>query len=143
MGRFIRVELNEQERAALEKGYRMGKSHAFRTRCQMVLLKSEGRKSKEISQFLGCHEISVNSWVKRYKDRGIEGLKTKEGRGRPPILSEKEDSAKVREAVKRHRQRVSLAKVELEKSFRKGFSQRTLTRFLKSLVADINESAEG
>lgn len=70
-------------------------------------------------------------------------MKTKKGRGRPPILSEKEDSVKVREAVKKHRQRVSLAKAELEKSLSKGFSQRTLTRFLKSLVADINESVEG
>lgn len=143
MGRFIRVELNEQERAVLEKGYREGKSHAFRTRCQMILLKSEGRKSKEIAEFLGCHEISVNSWLKRYKESGIEGLRTKEGRGRHPILSEKEDGAKVREAVSKHRQRISLAKADLEKSLSKGFSQRTLRRFLKSLVADINESVEG
>lgn len=143
MGRFIRVELNEQERAALEKGYREGKSHAFRTRCQMVLLKSEGRKSEEIAEFLGCCAISVNSWTKRYKGEGIQGLQTKAGRGRPSILNEKTDSEKVREAVSKHRQRVSLAKAELEESLKKGFSQRTLTRFLKSLVADINESVEG
>jgi hypothetical protein len=49
----------------------------------------------------------------------------------------------VRAAVRKHRQRISLAKSELEHTLSKDFSQRTLGRFLKSLVADINESAEG
>ena len=143
MGRFIKVELSDEQRAALEKGYRDDPRHAFRLRCQMVLLKSRGRKSKEIAEVLGCCEVAVNNWLKRYKEAGFEGLRTKAGRGRRPILDPQQDAPKVRAAVRKHRQRISLAKAELEHVLAKDFSQRTLVRFLKSLVADINESAEG
>jgi len=37
------VKLNEEQRAELEKGYKNGKNHVFRTRCGMVLLKGEKR----------------------------------------------------------------------------------------------------
>lgn len=143
MGRFIKVELSEEQRAALEKGYRDDPRHAFRLRCQMVLLKSRGRKSKEIAEVLDCCEVAVNNWLKRYKAAGIEGRQTTAGRGRRPILDQQRDAQKVGAAVRKHRQRISLAKAELERSLAKDFSQRPLVRFLRSLVADINESADG
>jgi transposase len=143
MGRFIKVELNDEQRAALEKGYRDDPRHAFRLRCQMVLLKSRGRKSKEIAEVLNCCEVAVNNWLKRYKAAGIEGLRTQPGRGRRAILDPQQDAPQVRAAVSKHRQRISLAKAELERTLAKDFSERTLVRFLKSLVADINESADG
>lgn len=140
MGRIIKIELSDNQRKALENGYRNGKSHAFRTRCQMVLLKSEGRKSQEIADFLGFCQQAVNLWLNRYKLEGINGLLVRAGRGRPKILSETKDLETVKEAVKRHRQRISIAKSELEKSIGKEFSQKTLERFLKNLTADINAS---
>jgi len=42
--------------------------------------------------------------------------------------------------VQKHRQRIAQAKVELENSLGKEFSQKTLVRFLKNLTADISES---
>ncbi len=140
MGRVIKIELNDHQRKELEKGYRNGKSHAFRIRCQMVLLKSEGRKSQKIADFLGFCQQAVNLWLNRYKLEGISGLLVRVGRGRPGILSAAEDSAAVREAVQRHRQRISIAKAELESSLGKEFSRKTLERFLKNLTAGINES---
>lgn len=140
MGRVIKIELSDELRKELENGYRNGKSHAFRTRCHMVLLKSEGRKSQEIADFLGFCQQAVNFWLHRYKAEGINGLLVKEGRGRPSILSPEEDLESVRAAVQTHRQRISIAKAELEKSLGKQFSQKTLERFLKNLTADINES---
>jgi transposase len=139
MGRVIKIELDDHQRKELEKGYRNGKSHAFRTRCQMVLLKSEGRKSAEIASFLGFCQQAINNWLKRYKAAGITGLKVKEGRGRPAILSKTEDLEVIKKAVQKHRQRISIAKVELEETLGKEFSNRTLNRYLKILTADINE----
>lgn len=141
MGRVIKIELNDHQRKELVKGYRNGKSHAFRIRCQMVLLKSEGHKSQEIADFLGFCQQAVNLWLNRYKLEGMTGLLVRAGRGRPGILSAAEDSEAVKEAVKRHRQRISIAKAELESSLGKEFSAKTLSRFLKNLTADINESA--
>ncbi len=41
MGKKKIVELSDEQRVELEKGYRKGKSHAFRQCCRMILLKSE------------------------------------------------------------------------------------------------------
>jgi transposase len=138
MGRTIKIELDDRQRKELEKGYRDGKSHAFRIRCQMVLLKSEGRKSQDIADFPGFCQQAVNSWLKRYKADGVNGLKVKKGRGRPPLLSATEDLEAIKKAVQKHRQRLSLAKAELETTLGKEFSARTLNRYLKNLTADIN-----
>ena len=140
MGRIIKIELSDQQRKELENSYHNGKTHAFRTRCQMVLLKSEGRKSQEIADFLGFCQQAINLWLNRYKLEGIGGLLVRSGRGRPKILSETEDLKAVKEAVGRHRQRISIAKAELEENLGKEFSQKTLERFLKNLTAGINES---
>lgn len=57
MGKTKVIELTAEQRAELEKGYRIGKSHCFRTRCQMILLKSEKRTSVEVAEILGCCEM--------------------------------------------------------------------------------------
>jgi transposase len=80
MGRVNTPIITELERLALENGLRTSKSHAFRMRCQTILLKSDGRKSKDVACIVAMSHVSVNSWLKRYKDQGIEGLLTKPGR---------------------------------------------------------------
>ena len=142
MGRSIEIELPDNQRKELENGYRNGKSHSFRTNCQIVLLKSEGRFSKEIAKFLGFSEQRVNRWLWRYKTHGLQGLEIRAGRGRPAIL-QIENIISIKEAVKRHRQRISIAKAELQETLGKEFSQKTLSRFLKNLTAGINESESG
>ena len=47
MGKKKIVELSAEQRAELEKGCQKGKSHTFRERCQMILLKTEKRTSLE------------------------------------------------------------------------------------------------
>ena len=78
MGKTKVVELSTEQRAALEKGYRKGASHAFRLRCQMVLLKSERRSSIEVADVLGCCEIVVNNWLRRFEEEGIKGLRKRD-----------------------------------------------------------------
>jgi len=139
MGKIKNLKLSVAEKEALEKGYRSGQKHVFRERCRMILLKSEGLTNKAIGQLFACHEMSVWGWVKRYRTEGIEGLKTKPGAGRPLILRTEEDLERVREKVSEHRQRIGLAKEDLEKELGKQFSEKTLRRFLKKTVVDINE----
>ena len=40
-----------------------------------------------MGQVVGLYQVSVNSWVKRYDQEAISGLKTKLGRGHKPLLS--------------------------------------------------------
>jgi transposase len=140
MGKIKTVELTKAQRNELEKGYRAGSSHAFRVRCQMILLKSERRTAADIADLLGCCEVVVNNWLKRYEAEGIEGLRTKPGRGRKPILDAEKDLPRVKAAVAAHRQRISLAKAELEAELGKSFSSKTLERYIKNMVLAISES---
>ena len=140
MARVTKVELSAEARGALEEGHHRGSSPAFRKRCQMVLLKSQGRTSEEIAGIVGGCEVVVNSWVSRYGQHGLAGLQTRPGRGRKAILNAETDLERVREAVSQNRQRISLAKAELEEALEKNFCQRTLQRFVKKTVDAINES---
>jgi len=140
MGRIKRVELTAAEVAALEDIYRQGTNPALGRRCQMILLKSQGRTSSEIAGILGGCHVVVNNWVHRYLEHGIEGLQTKPGRGRKAILQE-DDLESVRASVAEHRQRLSVAKAELEQTLGKSFCQETLARFVKKTVVSISESA--
>ena len=143
MGKVTQIDLTEKERQALEKGYRNGKKHGYRKRCHLILLKSEGRSSEQVAAVLGICEIAVNNWVKRYLAEGIQGLETRKGRGRKPVLEKAVDFERVREAVKQNRQRIALAREELQTSLGKQFSTMTLKRFLKKTVAATNELDEG
>ena len=145
MGRVNTPSISESARAALEEGLRKGSSHAFRMRCQVILLKAAGRKSKEVGGIVGMSEVSVNSWVRRYKQEGIDGLVTKAGRGRK-LLIQASDQGAILAAVKANRQRLSLAKAEWEAARTQGskpVSRSTFRSFLKALAVDINESANG
>lgn len=142
MGKTKVIELSKEQREELEKGYRMGKTHSFRQRCQMILLKSEKRTSQEVVNILGSCEMTVNNWLKRYAQFGIEGLQTRPGRGRKSILRV-EDLEQVKIRVKASRQKISTARAELEESLGKNFSASTLKRYLKKTVAATNELENG
>jgi len=140
MGRRAKsIKLTSEQRTVLEEGYKKGKA-TFSRRCHMILLKSENRTSLEVANIVGTNQISVNGWVNRYLAEGIDGLKTKPGRGRKRILDVQKDEKKVKAAVKRERQRLKLAKADLEKDLGKEFSLKTLQRFLKNLSANGNAS---
>ena len=140
MGRTIPIDLTNEQRAELEHGYRNGATHVFRQRCQMVLLKAENRRSVDVAVILGGCAHTVNGWLWRYKQAGITGLATQPGQGRRAILHEAEDAAAVRAAVADQRQRLALARAEVEDRVGKRFSDKTLRRFLQTLATDINAS---
>ena len=142
MGKIKVIELTKVQREELENGYRNGKTHSFRQRCQMVLLKSEKRTSSEVVGILGGCEMTINNWLTRFESEGIAGLKTKPGRGRKTIL-QSVDLEQVKAAVKDSRQRISVARAELEMSLGKEFSDSSLKRFLKKTLAATNELENG
>jgi len=133
MGKTKVIELTAEHRAELEKGYRTGKSHTFRSRCQIILLKSEKRTSVEVAEILGCCEMVVNNWMARYLKEGIRGLATRKGRGRPPILSSQNPVhlSKVKTEIARHPNSVKTVVARLEEDLNLAMHPETLKRFLK------------
>lgn len=134
--------LTEEQRLELAQGYQTHTSHAFRQRCQMVLLKSTGKLTKDICQIVGINsQHQVNTWIRRYQSEyatvGISVLRNAEGQGRKPIFDSKTEGEKVKAVVKQENQKLSRARKILEKELHKSFSIKTLKNFLKSEVPQV------
>jgi transposase len=140
MGKRRILELEPAQQQALEQAFRTGTSHAFRQRCQIILLKSEGRTSKEVAGLVKQHYVSVNAWLSRYQQAGLDGLRTKPGRGRKALLNKDSDAALVRQVVQGERQRLNQAKAQIEAQTGRSMSLKTLHRFLKNLTAATDAS---
>jgi transposase len=138
MGRTNKPLLTVDGRIALQEGHKNGKQPVYRQRCQIILLKADGRSSADVGRIVGQCTMSVNNWVVRYKELGIAGLLTKTGRGRKPTLTIADDGESVRQAVIANRQQLEQAKLEFEAASNKEVSRATLRRFLKVLAVDIN-----
>jgi transposase len=138
MGRVNTPVLTVEQHKALSEGFREGKSHCFRMRCRSILLKSEGRTSKEVASVTDMCEMSVNNWLSRYKREGISGLQTQSGRGRKPVINESEDKEAILSAIKANRQRMRTGKAQWEAESGKKVCDNTFKAFLKSLADDIN-----
>ena len=62
----------------LENRLKKEKDPKVRDRIRMMILLKEGYKQKEVAKIMRTTERTVYTWKKRYKEEGIEGLKTKE-----------------------------------------------------------------
>jgi transposase len=52
-----------------------------------------GHTAPEIAQGIGMSRRAVQEWVRRYNTEGLDGLQTRSGQGRDPLLSEEERQA--------------------------------------------------
>lgn len=109
-------------------------SAAVRKRCQMVLLKEDGRSAKDIAAIVKSCEMTVSHWLGRYHSAGINGLLTRAGRGRKPILDKQADQPLVTQSIAAHRQSLKSAQAIIIEQSGKAFSTQTLRRFLKVLT---------
>lgn len=138
MGRVNTPILKESERTELETLFKKSDNPSLRKRCQTILLKADGRLSKDVGKIVGMSHVSVNSWLNRYKSEGITGLLIKPGRGCKPKIDKQTDETEIVALVKKHRQRLETAKAEWETNSGKSVSRDTFRRFLKVLGDDIN-----
>ena len=70
-----------QERVAKERDARQ------RDRCRIVLLALQGHTAVQIGEKVGCSRRTVQHWVYRYRDEGLEGLRERLRPGQPKRLS--------------------------------------------------------
>ncbi|MDI6786488.1 MAG: IS630 family transposase [bacterium] len=61
-------------------------------RIQSVRLFESGKKADEIAEFFGVTVDAVYKWKRKYKQKGIAGLKSKKAPGAVPKLSKKEQN---------------------------------------------------
>ncbi len=134
------VELNEVEKTTLREGMKNHQAHLFRERCHCLLLSAEGYEVKDLATVFPVSQMTIYNWLRRWERGGISGLKDLAGRGRKPIL-QAADLPQVKARVQENAQQLKLARQKLKEELGREFSEKTLRRFLKSLVADIRDGA--
>ena len=79
---MIHIDLLPEQRDALAKARRIRSSN-LAERCLAVLLSDQGQRVPAIAASMGRHEHTIRSWLKAYRQDGIEGLKDTPPLGRP------------------------------------------------------------
>lgn len=84
----LRLMAPEAARLAL-KGVRGRSPQArFEHRLHCVVLVGEGRSCLEVAQWFDDDPRSVQRWVRRFQQSGVEGLREGAHTGRPPALTD-------------------------------------------------------
>ena len=127
------LTLTEEEHAALLKGWKTGKRHPFRSRCNMILLSNQQYDMTEIAALEGVTRQTVAHWLNRYEAGGIEALHTAKGQGRPPIVRHDNRPVldKIEQLVEQYPQKIDQALSQIEAYTGKPLSKKTLQRILK------------
>ena len=130
------LTLTSEERVWLEKGRKTGKKATFRQRCHYILLSDQGMRAQEIATiYQVCRQV-ITKWFDRYENRGISGLHTAKGKGRPAIIriDNEAEITKIEELVEKNPQNLNPVLAALKEELGKSMSKRTLQRILKKKV---------
>ena len=88
MAARVRVDLNQEQATTLMMWVGSGKTEQrLALRAKVILLASEGLSLHNIAEKTGLNWQSCLKWRKRFLEQGIDGLKDKQGRGRPQEIS--------------------------------------------------------
>lgn len=80
---MIRITLTDAQRAELEQTFKTTSQGYLRNRCQAVLMAARGRKHGQIAEDLHVHRVTVQDWLRLYRQRGVDGLVIQWGPGQP------------------------------------------------------------
>lgn len=133
--------LTPDEVATLQDGHKHGPQFQFRSRCLCLLLSHQQQPVKWLKEHFQVSQLTIYSWLDAWEQVGLRGLYNKAGQGRKPILTAA-DQALVSQHVQAHIQQLKLARQTLRTELNREFSQKTLSRFLKSMAGDGNVSVE-
>jgi transposase len=80
----IRIQLPQDEALRLDGAFRQETDPKFRDRIQIVRLASRGRPHQDIAADLALTPRTVQRWLNAYRGRGLDGLRPRKAKGRPP-----------------------------------------------------------
>jgi transposase len=105
----------------------------------------QGYQVQKLASIFQVSELSIYKWFDGFEKKGVEGLKNQKGKGRKPILttSNARHVEVVENSIDKEKQRLKLAKQEIETKLGRAMSEISLKRFLKKLTTHGNASANG
>lgn len=100
------VEVTESEQRELERRVKAPTvSKRDSLRAAIVLRRAEGKKQVQVAGELGVSVACVNKWSQRFERDGLDGLRDKKGRGRPPRIPARKVEKVVTQATRPPRPR--------------------------------------
>lgn len=88
--------LSPEQRAELERRVRSSKtSKRDSLRAQIILLRADGMKQRDVAKKLAISHATVSKWTMRFEANGLDGLHDDPRSGRKPSI----DSAKVQQVI--------------------------------------------
>lgn len=133
------AQLSPDEVNTLQEGHKHGLQFQFRSRCLCLLLSHQQQPVKWLKEHFQVSQLTIYNWLDAWEEKGLRGLYNQPGQGRKPILTP-QDKATVTQHVEQHTQQLKLARQSLRTELNRDFSQKTLSRFLKSVAGDGNAS---
>jgi transposase len=82
----IRIKLSESQADRLEQAFRQATDRKLRDRLQIIRLAHRGRPHQDIAVDLAITPRTVQRWLNTYLERGLDGLKPRMAKGRPPAI---------------------------------------------------------
>lgn len=132
------IKLNSSEVITLEEGWKNVHHSQFQNRCHALLLSHQGYDMLSISKIFDVTHGTVSNWFSNWEKGGIAGLWNASGQGRKSILRQ-EDLAIIKSKVSATPQQLKVVRVELMEELQRDFSQKTLERFLKTVVKPVGK----
>lgn len=83
----IPLKVRGYEPAAIKKLLSADESFIVAIRLYLVYLVSLGHSSRQLAEIHNISFKQITTWVHRFEDEGIDGLKNRQGRGRKSQLS--------------------------------------------------------
>jgi transposase len=133
--------LTADQVSALENGFKYGKTHHYRSRCQCILLSYSGKSVPELCEFYQKSHLTIYNWFNRWESEGLSGLEIRSGRGRKRKLDfDNSDHVKlVQQSLRLENRNLKQLQNDLESKLGLELSRSSLRRFLKRLVTDTSD----
>lgn len=133
--------LTSGEVELLESGFKNGKTHHYRMRCQCILLSYQGKSVPALCDLYKKSHLTIYNWFNRWESEGIEGLEIRSGRGRKRKLDFDNSNhiKEVKKSLSIENRNLNQLKNDLETKLKLEISKSSLRRFLKRLVTDIKD----
>lgn len=131
--KFVKkLSLATEEELNRELNSSSNRRYAVRIHC--ILLSNQGYKIKEITKILSKHRESISTWIDKWEEKGLEGLKDAPRSGRPPILEaeKKKEVLDLMSQQTNYAQRIDILLALLYKELKISISKKSFKRWLKS-----------
>jgi transposase len=135
------IHLDEHEEQTVYEGSVNARHPQFKDRCHCVYLSSKQYDMDTLADIFSVSKPTIGNWLSSWETHGIMGLYNAPGQGRKSILTDA-DKALVKAQVQATPQELKVARLAIQSELNKEFSEKTLRRFLKSLVGRLGDVGE-